>query len=141
MVPLTGFRSDFIWNTITRKHWRKCYCLRAFVNWRKFRSRRWLNSLITRSQEHEGLGVKISNSDEKKIWRSCYERSAGKDENIFGEWRKWEWKRFMKKSLKQQLLNIDQYELKFKKDMTVRMHLKNFNKSKIQKSDQKYFTR
>ena len=47
----------------------------------------------------------------------------------------------MKKSLKQQLLNIDQYELKFKKDMTVRMHLKNFNKSKIQKSDQKYFTR
>ena len=36
-------------------------------------------------------------------------------------------KKIMKKSLDQQLLNIDQEELKFKKDVTVRMHLRNFN--------------
>ena len=39
-------------------------------------------------------------------------------------------KKIMKKSLEQQqVLNIDQEELKFKKDITVRMHLRNFNKS------------
>ena len=39
-------------------------------------------------------------------------------------------KKIMKKSLEQQqVLNIDQEELKFKKDITVRMDLRNFNKS------------
>ena len=39
-------------------------------------------------------------------------------------------KKIMKKSLEQQqVLNIDQEELKFKKDITIRMDLRNFNKS------------
>ena len=83
-------------------------------------------SCTGRSQEHEGPNVKITNVYKKKFEEAVTKGPQEKKKDFLENGRN---KKIMEKSLEQQLLNIDQEELKFKKDMAVRMHLKNFNKS------------